>query len=155
MAVEKSISSGSTPMLLLKLLSEKDMYGYQIRQELEKRTGGAAFCFQILQRTDADIVLVPVNSHSEQAPVLRPPVSIFLRTTSRNLPHIRLTIITIENINFGQSEIIILIDVKYHPKDFSHGWHQIVYRYYSSMTSNIILAPSLKLFWNIRHSVVI
>ena len=61
----------------------------------------------------------------------------------------------IENINFGQSEIIILIDVKYHPKDFSHGWHQIVYRFYSSMTSNIILAPSLKLFWNIRHSVVI
>ena len=38
MAVEKSISSGSTPMLLLKLLSEKDMYGYEIIETLKKRS---------------------------------------------------------------------------------------------------------------------
>ena len=49
----------------------------------------------------------------------------------------------------------ILIDTKCHPKDRSYGWHQIVYVLYSSMTSNIILSPSLKLFWNIRHSVMV
>lgn len=38
MAVEKSISSGSTPMLLLKLLSEKDMYGYEIIETLKNRS---------------------------------------------------------------------------------------------------------------------
>lgn len=38
MAVEKSLSSGSTPMLLLKLLSEKDMYGYEIIETLRERS---------------------------------------------------------------------------------------------------------------------
>lgn len=38
MAVEKSISSGSTPMLLLKLLTEKDMYGYEIIETLKNRS---------------------------------------------------------------------------------------------------------------------
>lgn len=35
MADLKSLSSGSTPMLLLKLLSEKDMYGYEIIETLK------------------------------------------------------------------------------------------------------------------------
>ena len=30
MAIEKSLVSGSMTMLILKLLSEKDMYGYEI-----------------------------------------------------------------------------------------------------------------------------
>ena len=38
MAIDRSISSGSTPMLLLKLLSEKDMYGYEIIEKLKKRS---------------------------------------------------------------------------------------------------------------------
>ena len=38
MAVEKSLSSGSTPMLLLKLLAEKDMYGYEIIETLRNRS---------------------------------------------------------------------------------------------------------------------
>ena len=38
MAVEKSLVSGSTSMLLLKLLSEKDMYGYEMIETLENRS---------------------------------------------------------------------------------------------------------------------
>ena len=36
----------------------------------------------------------------------------------------------------------------------NHGSADLLYCY-SSMTSSIILAPSLKLFWNIRQSVII
>lgn len=38
MAVDRSFSSGSTPMLLLKLLSEKDMYGYEMIETLRERS---------------------------------------------------------------------------------------------------------------------
>ena len=38
MAIDRSLSSGSTPMLLLKLLSEKDMYGYEIIETLKRRS---------------------------------------------------------------------------------------------------------------------
>ena len=38
MAVEKSLMAGSLSMLLLQLLSEKDMYGYEIIETLEKRS---------------------------------------------------------------------------------------------------------------------
>ena len=37
MAVDKSLVSGSTGMLLLKLLSEKDMYGYEMIETLRER----------------------------------------------------------------------------------------------------------------------
>ena len=38
MAIDKTLLSGSTTMLLLKLLSEKDMYGYEMIEELKKRS---------------------------------------------------------------------------------------------------------------------
>ena len=38
MAVEKSRISGSTAMLIMKLLEEKDMYGYEIIETLRKRS---------------------------------------------------------------------------------------------------------------------
>ncbi len=38
MALDKSLVSGSTTMLLLKLLSEKDMYGYEMIETLRKRS---------------------------------------------------------------------------------------------------------------------
>lgn len=38
MAIEKSLLSGSTGMLLLKLLSEKDMYGYEMIETLRERS---------------------------------------------------------------------------------------------------------------------
>ena len=36
MAVEKSLISGSTAMLIMKLLEEKDMYGYELVEEVSK-----------------------------------------------------------------------------------------------------------------------
>lgn len=38
MAVDKALLSGSTALLLMKLLAEKDMYGYEIIAELRKRS---------------------------------------------------------------------------------------------------------------------
>lgn len=38
MAVDKTLISGSTMMLLLKLLSEKDMYGYEMIETLRSRS---------------------------------------------------------------------------------------------------------------------
>lgn len=38
MAIDKSLISGSTAMLLLRLLEEKDMYGYEMIENLEKRS---------------------------------------------------------------------------------------------------------------------
>lgn len=38
MAIDKSLLSGSTAMLLLKLLSEKDMYGYEMIETLQTRS---------------------------------------------------------------------------------------------------------------------
>lgn len=38
MAIDRVLLSGSTPMLLLKLLSEKDMYGYEIIESLRQRS---------------------------------------------------------------------------------------------------------------------
>ena len=36
MAIEKSLVSGSMTMLILKLLSEKDMYGYEMIEALRE-----------------------------------------------------------------------------------------------------------------------
>lgn len=38
MAIDKSLISGSTSMLLLRLLEEKDMYGYEMIETLEGRS---------------------------------------------------------------------------------------------------------------------
>lgn len=38
MAIDKSLVSGSTTMLLLKLLEEKDMYGYEMIENLQKKS---------------------------------------------------------------------------------------------------------------------
>ena len=38
MALDKSLISGSMSMLLLKLLEEKDMYGYEMVEELARRS---------------------------------------------------------------------------------------------------------------------
>ncbi|MDF2686574.1 MAG: PadR family transcriptional regulator [Clostridia bacterium] len=38
MAIDKSLLTGSTTLLVLKLLDGKDMYGYQMIEELEKRS---------------------------------------------------------------------------------------------------------------------
>ncbi|MFZ0547093.1 MAG: PadR family transcriptional regulator [Candidatus Promineifilaceae bacterium] len=40
MEIRDQIRKGSTTLLILALLSEEPMYGYQISQELEQRSGG-------------------------------------------------------------------------------------------------------------------
>ena len=37
MAIDKSLTSGSTAMLLLRLLEDKDMYGYEMIETLQKK----------------------------------------------------------------------------------------------------------------------
>ena len=38
MAVDKSLISGSTTMLILRLLEEKDMYGYEMIETLQEKS---------------------------------------------------------------------------------------------------------------------
>ena len=38
MSIDKSLISGSTSMLVMKLLEEQDMYGYQMIEELARRS---------------------------------------------------------------------------------------------------------------------
>ncbi len=38
MAVDKGLLTGSTTMMILKLLEEKDMYGYQMIEELSRKS---------------------------------------------------------------------------------------------------------------------
>lgn len=38
MPIDRKLAAGSTDMLLLKLLEQEDMYGYQIIEELRKRS---------------------------------------------------------------------------------------------------------------------
>lgn len=38
MAIDKSLQAGSTSMLILKLIEEKDMYGYEMIETLSKRS---------------------------------------------------------------------------------------------------------------------
>ena len=48
MKVEKSLLSGSTPLLILSLLKSEDMYGYQMVSELAKRSDNT---FQLKEGT--------------------------------------------------------------------------------------------------------
>jgi DNA-binding PadR family transcriptional regulator len=41
MAIDKSLLTGSTTMLILKLLDRTDMYGYQMIEELRKKSNNA------------------------------------------------------------------------------------------------------------------
>ena len=43
MKVDKSLLSGSTPLLILSLLKNEDMYGYQMVSELAKRSDDTFF----------------------------------------------------------------------------------------------------------------
>ena len=38
MAIDKTLISGSTSMLILRLLEEKDMYGYEMIETLQKKS---------------------------------------------------------------------------------------------------------------------
>lgn len=69
MANDKALLSGSTAMLILKLLDEKDMYGYQMIDELSRRSDNtfnlkAGTLYPILHGLENDGL---VNSYDEYA----------------------------------------------------------------------------------------
>ena len=73
MSIDKSLISGSTSMLVMKLLEEQDMYGYQMIEELARRSNDV---FQMKEGT-----LYPIlhglekgkylSSYEQQAPTGR------------------------------------------------------------------------------------
>lgn len=69
MAIDKSLISGSTTMLILKLLEERDMYGYQMIEELHKQSDEtfnlkAGTLYPILHGLEHDDM---VNSYDDNA----------------------------------------------------------------------------------------
>ena len=47
MKVDKELSKGSHEIIILKMLSRKDMYGYQLIQEMEMLTDGVFSMSQV------------------------------------------------------------------------------------------------------------
>jgi PadR family transcriptional regulator PadR len=69
MAINKNLITGSTTMLLLKLLEDKDMYGYLMIEELAKRSDNtfslkAGTLYPLLHNLELDGM---VNSYDEKA----------------------------------------------------------------------------------------
>lgn len=70
MKIEKSLLSGSTPLLILSLLKNEDMYGYQMVSELAKRSDDT---FQLKEGTLYPLLHTLekqgwVRAYSRQAP---------------------------------------------------------------------------------------
>ena len=74
MATEKNLLTGNTTMLVIKLLEERDMYGYQIIEELAKKSEDA-FClktgtlYPILHGLENDGMLVSYDEQADSARV--------------------------------------------------------------------------------------
>lgn len=69
MADNKNLLPGSTPMLLLRLLEDKDMYGYEMIEELEKRSNNtfslkAGTLYPLLHNLEKQEL---INSYTENA----------------------------------------------------------------------------------------
>ena len=74
MKTEKSLVTGSTTMLLLKLLEEKDMYGYQMIEELSGRSGNvfelkAGTLYPILHALEKDRLVTSYSDAADSARV--------------------------------------------------------------------------------------
>ena len=73
MSIDKSLISGSTSMLVMKLLEEQDMYGYQMIEELARRSNDT---FQMKEGTLYPILHALeqgkyLTSYQQQAPTGR------------------------------------------------------------------------------------
>ena len=73
MANDKNVLSGNTTMLVLKLLEEKDMYGYQIIEELAQKSENvfslnSGTLYPILHGLEKDNLVI---SYDEKADSLR------------------------------------------------------------------------------------
>jgi len=83
MASEKSLISGNTTMLILKLLESKDMYGYQIIEELAKSsedlfTLKTGTLYPILHGLEKDGAVISYEENADNARVRR-----YYRLTSK------------------------------------------------------------------------
>jgi len=70
MASDKNILSGNTAMLVLKLLEKKDMYGYQIIEELSQKSEDmfrlkTGTLYPILHGLEKDGVLVSYDENAD------------------------------------------------------------------------------------------
>ena len=69
MAVDKSLISGSTTLLILSLLEEKDMYGYDIVRAMEKYTDiNEGTVYPILRRLTKDGYFATYLVESDSGP---------------------------------------------------------------------------------------
>lgn len=71
MKVDKSLTSGSTTMLVLKLLENQEMYGYQMIEELEKKSDNvftlkAGTLYPILHNLEQQGMIVSYEGISEE-----------------------------------------------------------------------------------------
>ena len=70
MKIDKSLMTGSTMMLILKLLSMEDMYGYQMIEQLEKRSENvftlkAGALYPLLHKLEQQGILTSYEEQSE------------------------------------------------------------------------------------------
>lgn len=71
MKVDKSLASGSTTMLILKLIETEDMYGYRMIEELEKKSNNvftlkAGTLYPILHGLEQQGMITAYDSVSEE-----------------------------------------------------------------------------------------
>lgn len=71
MKVDKSLASGSTTMLILKLIDMEDMYGYQMIEELQKKSNNvftlkAGTLYPILHGLEQQGMIMAYDRESEE-----------------------------------------------------------------------------------------
>ena len=74
MAIDKSLLTGSTTMLILKLIEEKNMYGYQIIEELRKKSNNvfelkAGTLYPLLHTLEQKDMLTSYEENADNARV--------------------------------------------------------------------------------------
>lgn len=74
MAINKSLLTGSTTMLILKLLEDKDMYGYQMIEELGNKSDNtfslkAGTLYPLLHNLEEDGVVSSYDDNADTARV--------------------------------------------------------------------------------------
>ena len=74
MIIDKSLVSGSTAMLILKLLDNKDMYGYQMIEELSKQSNNtfelkAGTLYPLLHNLEKKDMLTSYDEKTENSRV--------------------------------------------------------------------------------------
>ena len=83
MAAEKGLLSGNTTMLILKLLEDADMYGYQLIEELAKKSENV-FClktgtlYPILHGLEKDGIVISYDENADNSRVRK-----YYRLTNR------------------------------------------------------------------------